>query len=493
MLDRTSEGVNVLDLSFGTEICDGAVCTIPVGSDVQALLTDGDYSWDVTASNADNSATSANGPWTFTVDTPDPSGFTCRVEAPAEVVVGDNFGLNLVCENVPEPGVYGLQVCVTASGAAITAESAAFLPGTLFSGMNTLQLVNSVTNAESCYGLTLSGDQMGVTGNIDIASATFNASEVGTVNFSLNEVILGDNTGASLPAPQLIPATIQVVNPTASLNGFVDPQAGAANNVTVTAAGISAAITPGEDVAGFLFDDNLPVGTVTVSADAPGHLACETTLSLNRGMNAFPETIVLLAGDVDDDGDVDIADSTLVGLAFDTTGAESEGTVDLDGNGIVNILDLIFVGVNFDRTSGSCTTQTIADIAAADDRFETLTAALNATGLDATLRGSGPFTVFAPTDDAFDALPDGLLESLLADLPALTDILLYHVAPGSVDAATIATLPSVTTVLGPEVTVTVTEDGIFLNDTVQVIITDIVASNGIIHVIDAVLIPPAGE
>jgi uncharacterized surface protein with fasciclin (FAS1) repeats len=258
------------------------------------------------------------------------------------------------------------------------------------------------------------------------------------------------------------------------------------------AAGDMATITPNGDTASFLFDDTLPVGTITVRADAPGHLFCETTLSVNRGPNTFPETIFLLAGDVDNDGDVDIADSTKIGLAFGMAPTQTDDhVVDLDGNGVVNVLDLIFVGRNFDRTAGECTTSTITDIAAGDDRFETLVAAVTATGLDATLRGGGPFTVFAPTDDAFDALPDGLLEDLLADLPALTDILLYHVVAGEINAATLVTLPSVTTVLGEDVTVTVTEDGVFLNDTVEVIITDIPASNGIIHAIDAVLIPPS--
>jgi uncharacterized surface protein with fasciclin (FAS1) repeats len=132
----------------------------------------------------------------------------------------------------------------------------------------------------------------------------------------------------------------------------------------------------------------------------------------------------------------------------------------------------------------------IVDIAAGDDRFETLVTALQAADLVDTLKGDGPFTVFAPTDDAFDNLPEGTLDALLADVPALTDVLLYHVVSGKFMAADVVTLSSATTVQGQDVTITVDGSDVYVNDA-QVIITDIEASNGVIHVIDAVLIPPA--
>ena len=134
----------------------------------------------------------------------------------------------------------------------------------------------------------------------------------------------------------------------------------------------------------------------------------------------------------------------------------------------------------------------IVDTAVADGRFTTLVAAVQAAELVDTLKGEGPFTVFAPTDDAFAALPEGTLDSLLLpeNKQALTDILLYHVVSGKVMAADVVTLPSATTVLGKDVTITVKDGKVFLNDTVEVIITDIEASNGVIHVIDAVLLPP---
>ena len=132
---------------------------------------------------------------------------------------------------------------------------------------------------------------------------------------------------------------------------------------------------------------------------------------------------------------------------------------------------------------------TIVDIAVADGRFETLVAALQAAKLVETLQGDGPFTVFAPTDDAFAALPEGTVESLLEDIPALTDILLYHVVAGDVRAADVVTLESAVTVQGEAVSITVQGDSVRINDA-NVVITDIVAANGVIHVVDAVLLPP---
>ena len=133
--------------------------------------------------------------------------------------------------------------------------------------------------------------------------------------------------------------------------------------------------------------------------------------------------------------------------------------------------------------------QDIVDIAVADGRFTTLVAAVTAAGLVDTLKSDGPFTVFAPTDEAFAKLPEGTIEALLNDIPALTDILLYHVVSGKVMAADVVSLSAATTVLGKDVAIKVEDGNVFINDA-QVIITDIEASNGVIHVIDAVLLPP---
>ena len=136
--------------------------------------------------------------------------------------------------------------------------------------------------------------------------------------------------------------------------------------------------------------------------------------------------------------------------------------------------------------------QTIVDIAVADGRFETLVAALQAADLAETLSGEGPFTVFAPTDDAFAKLPEGTVESLLEDIPALTDILLYHVVSGEVMAEDVVNLEEAETLLGENVSIRVEDGNVYINDA-MVIITDIMASNGVIHVIDSVLLPPQEE
>ncbi len=131
---------------------------------------------------------------------------------------------------------------------------------------------------------------------------------------------------------------------------------------------------------------------------------------------------------------------------------------------------------------------TIVDIAVADGRFETLVTAVTEAGLAETLSGDGPFTVFAPTDDAFAKLPEGTVEALLEDIPALTDILLYHVVSGEVLAEAVVSLESAETLLGENVAIKVEDGKVFINES-EVIITDIMADNGVIHVIDTVLLP----
>ncbi|MDG2029219.1 MAG: fasciclin domain-containing protein [Acidimicrobiales bacterium] len=137
---------------------------------------------------------------------------------------------------------------------------------------------------------------------------------------------------------------------------------------------------------------------------------------------------------------------------------------------------------------------TIVDVAVAND-FTTLVAAVQAAGLVDTLSGDGPFTVFAPTDEAFAAALEDLgltAEELLAS-DGLADILTYHVIAGEVDAATAISLDgqSAATVNGAEIAISVVDGSVVINGTSTVIAADVAASNGIVHVIDAVLLPPA--
>lgn len=130
----------------------------------------------------------------------------------------------------------------------------------------------------------------------------------------------------------------------------------------------------------------------------------------------------------------------------------------------------------------------IVDTAVAAGSFKTLATALQAAGLIETLKGEGPFTVFAPTDEAFAKLPAGTVEALLKDKEKLTQILLYHVVSGNVLAKDVVKLKSAKTVQGSSVKINV-KGGKVMVDNANVVKTDVAASNGVIHVIDSVILP----
>lgn len=190
------------------------------------------------------------------------------------------------------------------------------------------------------------------------------------------------------------------------------------------------------------------------------HLAVAGALSLT----------LALAACGDDDGEDTTADSTMT--TEETTGAE--------------------------ETEGAAedTEPNIVETAEAAGDFSTLVTALQAAGLDEELSQGGPYTVFAPTDEAFEALPVGALDDLLADPTGeLTDILSYHVIEGEVMAEDVMDMDgdTVTTLQGEDLTIEVEDDTVYLvdanNERVQVIDTDVEASNGLIHAIDGVLMP----
>lgn len=142
--------------------------------------------------------------------------------------------------------------------------------------------------------------------------------------------------------------------------------------------------------------------------------------------------------------------------------------------------------------STETTTKTIVQTAIANGSFNTLVAAVKAADLVATLSGAGPFTVLAPTDAAFAKLPDGTVESLVKqeNKAKLAAILTYHVVAGAVPAATVVTLKEADTVQGSKITIEVKDGSVMLNGDTKVIITDVHCSNGVIHAIDTVLMPP---
>jgi uncharacterized surface protein with fasciclin (FAS1) repeats len=132
----------------------------------------------------------------------------------------------------------------------------------------------------------------------------------------------------------------------------------------------------------------------------------------------------------------------------------------------------------------------IVETAVGAGNFKTLVTAIKAAGLVDTLKGKGPFTVFAPTDEAFAKLPKDKLEALLKDKKALAAVLTYHVVPGSVMAADAAKMDSAKTAEGKSLAIAARNGKVTINGA-HVVRADIVCSNGVIHVIDAVLMPPA--
>ena len=136
------------------------------------------------------------------------------------------------------------------------------------------------------------------------------------------------------------------------------------------------------------------------------------------------------------------------------------------------------------------TQQNIVELAAATPELSTLVTAVQAAGLVDTLSGPGPFTVFAPTNDAFAALPEGTLDTLLLpeNVADLTSVLTYHVVAAEAFSTDLSDGQVIETVNGESLTVSIRDGGVFINDA-QVIIPDVDASNGVVHVIDTVLIP----
>ena len=186
------------------------------------------------------------------------------------------------------------------------------------------------------------------------------------------------------------------------------------------------------------------------------------------------------------DGAVKINDATIVTTDIETS------------NGVIHVIDAVIMPPSGEETAAAAPAEEaeladIVDTAVSAGSFTTLVAAIQAAGLVDTLKGEGPFTVFAPTDDAFAALPSATLDALLADPSGdLTQILLYHVVPGKVMAADVTDGLEATTAQGGTVKFTVADGKVLINDA-TIVTTDIETSNGVIHVIDAVILPPAGE
>jgi len=198
----------------------------------------------------------------------------------------------------------------------------------------------------------------------------------------------------------------------------------------------------------------------------PGKVMAADVIEVNGAITAAGAPIAITTMD----DNVQVNDATVV--ATDVEAA----------NGVIHVIDSVLLPPDGD----------IVDIVLADENFSTLAAAVDAAGLVEALRAEGPFTVFAPTDEAFAALPDGALDALLADPEALSNVILYHAVDGAVFAGDVVALESAATLNGDPLSISVDDAGNVFIDDAQVTVTDILASNGVIHVIDSVLLPPEG-
>jgi transforming growth factor-beta-induced protein len=225
--------------------------------------------------------------------------------------------------------------------------------------------------------------------------------------------------------------------------------------------------------------DKLPAGTIDELLKPENLATLQEILLYHVVPGKVTSDIVVTLSTADTAAGIPVRIQVIGGKVF-INDAEVIITDIMAKNGVIHVIDTVLLPP-----------MDIVDTAVADGRFTTLAAALGAADLVDTLKGPGPFTVFAPTDDAFAKL--GLDASNIGtalDKATLTDILLYHVAPGFNFAADVVNLTTITTVGGGELTVTIDNGKVFINDA-EVIITDIFTRNGVIHVIDTVLIPPA--
>jgi uncharacterized surface protein with fasciclin (FAS1) repeats len=156
--------------------------------------------------------------------------------------------------------------------------------------------------------------------------------------------------------------------------------------------------------------------------------------------------------------------------------------------GIVLTLAAMPAAAGSCSSSAKTASNNIVETAVSAGSFDTLVAAVQAAGLADTLAGEGPYTVFAPTDEAFAKLPAGTIEQLLANPDQLREILLYHVVPGKVTASQVVNLSGATTAQGSDVAIRIADGSVMINNA-TVTATDIETSNGVIHVIDTVILP----
>lgn len=220
---------------------------------------------------------------------------------------------------------------------------------------------------------------------------------------------------------------------------------------------------------------SLPQGVLRALVNDPAALASVLTYHVVAG-TVPAATVVTLPSAATVQGNSIFINPTPFGLFLDQASVvQTDVFVD---NGVIHVLDAVL----------DPAPTTIVDFVAANPSFTTLTTAVGIAGLGNTLAGTGPFTLFAPTNRAFSKLPVGVLDSLVNDPPALADVLLYHVVAGTLLASDVLSLPSAATVLGPDISFSQSGNAVLINQS-KLLAFDIQLANGVLHVIDRVLVP----
>ena len=283
--------------------------------------------------------------------TAEPTGFTIEVEGPALVTVGDVFTVSVVAKNIPDPGIFGYQFKLAWDDAAVTPAGSPILSAD-FS-----VVAKAALNANS-YELAVSreGDVADLGGNLTLLTIPIEALTVTDPNattFSLSLVKVGRKGGIAVPVDNLIDLDVVIVEDnggdTGNIAGVVTVQGRAADNQAGHSVSDGAVLTTTTAADGSFTLADAAFGTYDLTANSAGFLAAACT-NLSHTENVTNLTAVtLLAGDLDDSGNIDITDAVAIGLVFGSTAADE--VADLNNDGEVDVLDLILMAANFGQTS----------------------------------------------------------------------------------------------------------------------------------------------
>ncbi len=316
-------------------------------------------------------------------------------------------------------------------------------------------------------------------GTAMINDATIIATDIETSNgviHVIDAVILPPAESAEAPMMDIVDTAVaagsfNTLVAAVQAAGLVDALKGEGPFTVFAPTDDAFAAIPAETLAGLLADPDT-LGQILLYHVLPGKVMAESVadgLSVET-LQGAPVTFSVM------NGAAMINDATIIATDIETS------------NGVIHVIDAVILPPAETAAEEPAMAMDIVDTAAAAGNFTTLLAAAEAAGLVDALKGEGPLTVFAPTDEAFAKLPAGTLESLLADTDALANILLYHVVSGRLNAEAVVERGFITTLLGRPLAVTALRNGVRINEA-NVLAADIAASNGIIHVIDTVLVP----